>query len=230
MNNFWTNLLAGLNIFGKHTESTPQATIQPTPQIPTTVPAQIPIRSIIYSQTSTEYINLFNTAVVADPDGADVVVDKIVKYKSIYEEVGIAPWYFVGCLHHMECDQDFTAHLYNGDPLTARTVDEPVGRPIAPPDTPNGYSWLFSAKSALIEDHWDTWSDWSIPGGLYKMEAYNGWGYRLYHSIFSPYLWCGTQYYKAGKYGSDGHFDPSLVSDQIGVACIIKRMQDRKLI
>ena len=191
---------------------------------------QTPLNTTSYSRLKPEYTSLYNAATIPSASVLDPIVDKIVKYKSTYDQVGIAPWYFIGAIHHMESDQDFNTHLFNGDPLTHRTVNEPVGYPKEEPDTPNGYSWVFSAKAALIYDNWNNWPDWTVIGGLYKVEAYNGWGYRLYHQTFTPYLWSGTQFYVRGKYNGDGHYDPTVISKQIGVVPILKRMVQRALI
>ena len=39
------------------------------------------------------------------------------------------PWWFVGAIHMLESGFTFTRHLHNGDPLSARTVRVPAGRP-----------------------------------------------------------------------------------------------------
>ena len=190
-----------------------------------------PIQSAHYPSLQAEYANLFSICTINNVANVDPVVDTIESNKAIYQSVGIAPWYWIGAIHYMEADFDFTTHLYNGDPLSARTVDEPAGRPIAPPDLPNGhYSWAFSAKDSLTYQGLTSWTDWSIPGCLYQAESYNGWGYRLYHGIYSPYVWSGSQLYTTGKYASDGQFVITEVSEEVGVGVIIKRMQQRGLI
>jgi lysozyme family protein len=59
----------------------------------------------------------------------------------------------------------FTQHLHNGDSLTRRTVNEPVGRPKTgqPP-----FAFDASALDALEYNGFTTWSDWSIGGICYK--------------------------------------------------------------
>jgi lysozyme family protein len=85
----------------------------------------------------------------------------------------------------MAASLNFNRHLHNGDPLTARTVQVPAGRPKTgePP-----FTWEESATDALMLEKLDQWEDWSVPGTLYKLEQYNGWGYRLAHpDVKSPY-------------------------------------------
>ena len=74
-------------------------------------------------------------------------------------------------------------------------------------------------------------NDWSLPHLLYKMEGYNGWGYRLYHPYcLSPYLWSFTNHYTSGKYVSDGRWSDTAKSRQCGGAAIIKRMEELEII
>jgi lysozyme family protein len=140
------------------------------------------------------------------------------RYAAVAETTGV-PWQVIGVIHQRECSGDFNCHLHNGDPLAARTVDEPAGRPTAgnPP-----FTWDVSAVDALSYDgflHLDLWSD--VPTALYRIERFNGLGYRS-HNLLSPYIWAGTDRYTKGKYGSDGHFDPELVDQQPGCAGMLR--------
>src|SRR3954471_11428149 len=117
-------------------------------------------------ELSHEYETLFKSAVIKKecyPE-VDKYIDKIVANKATYEEVGgpmKIPWYVVGIIHCMEGGLDFKTHLHNGDPLTAKTVQEPAGRPVAgnPP-----YDWKVSATDALMYDGFDKKTDWSVAG------------------------------------------------------------------
>ncbi|HMJ46521.1 MAG TPA: hypothetical protein VK498_04285, partial [Ferruginibacter sp.] len=74
-------------------------------------------------------------------------------------------------------------------------------------------------------------SDWSIPGLLFLFETYNGFGYRRRSiNIPSPYLWSYSNHYSKGKYASDGHYDPSLISKQPGTAAILRRLAEKQAI
>lgn len=142
------------------------------------------------------------------------------RYKAAGYPIGV-PWEFVACVHMLESGQRWDRHLHNGDPLTARTVQIPKGRPSAPAKPP--FSWWESATDALALKGLATWTDWSVPGMLYQMERYNGWGYRLYHpETLSPYLWAGSSHYRAGKYVADGKWSASAVSRQIGAAVLLR--------
>jgi lysozyme family protein len=141
------------------------------------------------------------------------------RYQAVAEATGV-PWWVVGIIHAMEAGLKFDRHLHNGDPLTARTVRVPAGRPAAgePP-----FAWEASAADALSLDRFVGWSDWSLPTVLYKLERYNGWGYRKHHpEVLTPYLWSCTNHYSKGKYVADGKFDAEAVSKQVGAAAILR--------
>ena len=142
-------------------------------------------------------------------------------YANLGDELNGIPWWFIACCHMLECDFNFEQHLHNGDPLSRRTVNEPVGRPILwrPP-----FTFRASAIDALTMPgkEFQFVKDWSIPHALWLLEGFNGHGYRLYHGINSPYLWAGTRHYTTGKYVSDGKYDASAVSKQPGCAGLIK--------
>jgi lysozyme family protein/cell wall-associated NlpC family hydrolase len=153
----------------------------------------------------------------------DQMARRITANKARYQKVGKAigmPWYVVGIIHSLEAGGDFTKHLHNGDPLTARTTHVPVGRPKTgkPP-----FKWEASAIDAL--SGFRAWKDWSIPGTLFKLEGYNGFGYRDHHpNVPSPYLWSFSNHYTKGKYVADGKFSPTAVSQQVGAAVLLKRL------
>lgn len=178
-----------------------------------------------------EYQRLFDTCVpdVNHLGEINQFVQRLLKGGAQYARVSAitkVPWYVIGLIHGMESGFDFNTHLHNGDPLTHRTVNEPKGRP--PTGNPP-FTWDTSAIDALHYDSFCSWGDWSITGILNKLEAYNGWGYRK-HGINSPYLWSYSNQYTKGKYGSDGHFDPNLVSKQVGAAVALKSMFDRHML
>lgn len=141
------------------------------------------------------------------------------RYRIVQERTGV-PWQVVAAIHGMEAGFSFTKHLHNGDPLTARTVQVPRGRPST--GTPP-FSWVESAVDALIYDNLDDvdWDD--LSAALDAIERYNGIGYRK-RGINTPYLWSGTQHYKAGKFVRDGVFDARAVSKQLGVAPLLKEL------
>src|SRR5262249_37321527 len=168
-------------------------------------------------------------------DGVAAAVERLVdliaaaeaRYEAVAAELQRPPWAVIGVLHAMECGLDFTEHLHNGDPLTARTTHVPAGRP---PDGEPPFTWEASAVDALRNEGWPRGTDYSVAGALYRVERYNGLGYRLYHpDVLSPYLWAGSVHYTRGKYVADGQWSPTAVSRQIGAAVLLRRMAERGL-
>lgn len=172
-----------------------------------------------------EYARLFATCETTRHDTVRVTWARILSDRGVYEITGDlaggVPWFVVGVLHTMESSGSFRKHLHNGDPLTDRTVHVPRGRPAkgTPP-----FSWSDSAVDALRLEALDIWRDWSLEGTLYRLELWNGFGYRRSHpEVLSPYLWGASNHYSAGKYVADGKFDSQAVSAQVGAAVLLKR-------
>lgn len=141
---------------------------------------------------------------------------------------GRIPWYFIACVHYLECSFSFKRHLHNGDPLTGYTVQVPAGRPKV--GHPPPFTFSESAVDALKFMGFDKVRSWVLPFILRKLEAYNGFGYFKYRKINSPYLWSFSNHYTKGKYVKDGKYDKDAVSQQTGSAVILKRMEERGLI
>lgn len=174
-----------------------------------------------------EYDTLFEACEtpVEDQPAAKDFINKLMSGIARYEKVSATtnvPWFVIGLIHGMEGDFDFTTHLHNGDSLKHRTMNEPAGRPPASVGDPP-FAWEVSAIDALQYDRFTGWTDWSIPGICFKLEGYNGWGYRGHH-INSPYLWSMSNNYSSGKYVSDGRWDPEAVSQQVGAITALKKM------
>jgi lysozyme family protein len=191
-----------------------------------------------YSSWQAGYQKLWDTMQIKP--SALTEVDRIAKaiarnaarYQVIEKATGV-PWYVIAVIHNLEGSMDFGTHLHNGNSLRARTFDVPKGRPLKgnPP-----YKWEDSAIDAVLmkvneQKAWKNPPGWSITELLYKMEVYNGTGYRPKSvNINTPYLWAGSQHYTRGKYYTDGKYSPTVVSAQMGVAVVIRRMMDTGLI
>jgi len=176
-----------------------------------------------------EYTRLFSSCVIRPERLAEVkrVAGRLVAGAAIYKDVsdaigGAVPWFFIGIVHGLEASFSFTTHLHNGDPLSARTIQEPPGRP-ATGSSP--FTWKESATDAMRLKKFDREQDWSLPRLLNRWEAYNGFGYRKF-SINSPYLWSFSDHYTKGKFVRDGVFDPEAVSGQCGAAVVLKHLID----
>jgi lysozyme family protein len=160
----------------------------------------------------------------------DRTIDRIESSRQRYANVTTmtgVPWHVIAILHCMETGLNFTRHLHNGDPLTARTRNVPANRP---PTGQPPFTWEESASDALRLKKLSADTEWSIAGTLFQLERFNGFGYRIHHpDVLTPYLWSYSQHYSAGKFVTDGVFSPSAVSRQCGAAVLLRRMAERGL-
>ncbi len=195
----------------------------PTPVV--TVPLS---RNRDYPSLRPEYARLFGSLEVrpeqAETAGWYLTMMKKARprYESVGKDLGV-PWFFIAATHGLEASFNFRAHLHNGDfPLSARTRQVPAGRPaiwLPPAD------WESSAKDALKLLGFANQSDWSLERTLYRLEAYNGFGYRR-RGVATPYLWSYSNHYERGKFVADGTWNPKARSQQCGAAVMIKLLTE----
>lgn len=175
-----------------------------------------------------EYSRLFRTCVIGARHSLALErrIVRLLQTRARYEVVAAGtnvPWPFVAAVHVLESGQDFRTHLHNGDPLRERTVRVPAGRPRGTPP----FAWEDSAVDALRLQSLHRVRDWSLPSMLYRLEKYNGFGYRLHHpEVKSPYLWGGSNHYTRGKFVRDGVWDANAVSTQLGAAVLLRRLAE----
>ena len=163
-----------------------------------------------------QYEQLFRDCQIVDA-GKQQEVDNAIaamqapqaRYAALADRAGV-PWYFVAVVHQREGSGNFSQSVRDGHRL------------------PAGLSWEDDAL-AVMQEQCGGWHNWSLPGLLYRLEAYNGFGYRQYQ-INSPYLWSFATCYTKGKFVADGRFDPDQVDAQPGTAVILHRMVERGLI
>jgi len=172
-----------------------------------------------------EYEELF-AACKTNPEkvsAVEAIVKKILTNRLRYEEVESTkvPWFIVAVIHSLEGSLNFKTHLHNGDPLTGKTVHVPKGRPQGKPP----FQWEQSAVDALEFDNMTAVKNWTLAPTLFKLEGFNGFGYRTKHpEVLTQYLWSFSNHYKKGKFVADGKFDSAAVSKQCGAAVILKTL------
>ena len=148
---------------------------------------------------------------------AKSLVGSKARYQAVEEKTGV-PWFVIAVIHERESSQNWGRSLAQGDPWHKVSTHVPKGRG---PFT----SWEAAAIDALVScaPYAARNRDWSAGGALTLLESYNGLGYYR-KGIPSPYLWSGTDQYRAGKYVADGVFDPRHVDKQPGCATLIRAM------
>jgi lysozyme family protein len=180
-----------------------------------------------------EYEALFKTCVIRESrhKEVDATTDRLARARDRYDDVSErtgVPWHVIAVIHCMETSVDFTRHLHNGDPLTARTKNVPANRPAlgSPP-----FKWEESATDALQLKNLSAATDWSLSGTLFQLERFNGFGYRLRRTnVLTPYLWSFSHHYSAGKFIRDGEFSPTAVSRQCGAAVLLRRLAEKNVV
>lgn len=158
-------------------------------------------------------------------------LDKALKGKPRYEVVELAtgvPWYLIAGIHCRESSSNWMCNLVNGEPLDQVTKLVPKG--LGPWNT-----WEESAIDALtMQIHKQLDGEkirWTLEECLQFAEKYNGLGYLKYHpETKTPYLWACTNWYLKGKYVADGRYMPEAISDGVGVAAVIKALQEQNQI
>lgn len=143
------------------------------------------------------------------------------RYKKMEKEFGL-PWQAIAAIHYLESSIRFDRHLHNGDPLTARTVRVPSGRPKQTPKNNVAYTFEESAKDVFTVLKKQP-SDWTLPNLMFYLESYNGMGY-FYRGLNSPYLVSGTQFQQGGKFVADGKFDRKAYSKRAGAFILMKKL------
>ncbi|MEM7022227.1 MAG: hypothetical protein AAF637_06490, partial [Pseudomonadota bacterium] len=189
-----------------------------------------PVNSTSYAALKDEYVAYFHAARTRPEWTGDLgfYLAKLKQNRGRYEAVGSRlriPWYFIGCIHALEGGFDFHTHMFNGDPLTGRTVRVPKGQPEAPPANGERYTWEESAEAAMRLKGFDEDTDWSLPRLLYRWEGYNGFGYRS-RNVPTPYLWSFSTLYEKGRFVADHRFDPNALSKQAGAASMLRALVD----
>ena len=154
------------------------------------------------------------------------IAQKIVGFRPHYDVIEretTVPWWFVGILHYRALNFA-NAHLYNGDPLTGRTVRPPAGRPFNPPANGHSYTFAESAIDAFRWQQFDKDPDRSLAAWLWRFDLWNGFRY-WERGINSEYIWNGTNHFGSGnnrgKYLPNGAFDPNGESEQVGAGAIL---------
>lgn len=155
---------------------------------------------------------------------ANAVARKAINGKATYQQIerltGV-PWYFAALCHYRESNFDFDTYLGNGESLHRVTTIVPKGRgPFA--------TFVDGAVDAFRIENFIGAQDWGIARILFRLEAFNGFGYHG-KGCNSPYLYGGSTLYgppeaRAGKFVRDHVFDANHVDSQLGTAVILRAM------
>lgn len=139
------------------------------------------------------------------------------RYKAVSIRTGV-PWQVIAVIHYREANQNWNSNIAQGDPWNRKSTHVPAGRGPFPSWEEAAYDALTNCPPFAAHN-----KDWSVGGTLALLEKYNGLGYAN-KGLPSPYIWAGTNQYKAGKYVSDGVYSATAVDKQLGCAGILDEM------
>lgn len=169
-----------------------------------------------------EYASSLSTMTVIRKADVDRIAHHLLGYRSRYEPVhdrtGI-PVVWIASSFEREASSNFLLSPAQGDPWASVSTHVPKGRGPFP-------NWQSSAFDAYHLNGLDAVGakNWTLELCCYYDELFNGFGYRDYHKMPSPYLWGGTNHQTRGKYDSDGKFNPNVMDTQIGTVPVMARM------
>jgi lysozyme family protein len=136
------------------------------------------------------------------------------RYADASRSTGV-PEAFMAASFEREASSDFTRSPAQGDPLDRVSTHVPAG---LGPYLGVG-AWTRAAIDAYRIDGLDKIGahGWTWALAAYYAEAFNGFGYRDFHRMRSPYVWGGTNLQQRGKYEADGQFNTAIMDQQLGV-------------
>lgn len=140
------------------------------------------------------------------------------RYAAVSKKTGV-PQILMATSFEREASSDFTRSPAQGDRWDRVSVNVPKGAGPFP-------SWEAAAVWTYHHDGLDAVGAANYTWGvtIYFAELLNGFGYRDYHHMRSPYLFGGTNLQQLGKYTSDGKFDAGHMDAQLGVVPVMMRM------
>ena len=150
------------------------------------------------------------------PTTAVMVAKQLLQDKDVYlvaaQKTGI-PAAWIMAVNERESGGRLDRYLGNGERLDRITRLVPQGRGPWP-------DWQSGAIDALDLKNLDSVPSWTMARACFEWERWNGFGYRDWHKIRSPYVWAGTNKQQAGKYVQDGKFDPDAYDHQLGALSV----------
>lgn len=151
----------------------------------------------------------------------DEVAHRLIGFRSHYDPVNKingVPIVFIATSFEREASSNFSKNPAQGWPLNSMSAWVPHNGPFR--------DWTSAALAAYALNGLDKLgaANWTWEHICFYGEMFNGFGYRDWHHMHSPYLWGGTNIQKVGKYTSDGKFDAAHMDEQLGIIPVARRM------
>lgn len=139
------------------------------------------------------------------------------RYTPVTKAIGV-PEIFIATSFEREASSNFKLNPAQGWPLNSTSKWIPHNGPFR--------TWQDAAIAAYKLNGLDKVGagNWTWELICFYGEMFNGFGYRDYHRMHTPYLWAWTNIQAIGKYDSDGHFDPGHWDEQMGTIPVARRM------
>lgn len=176
-----------------------------------------------YDVLKTEYAARLAAAKIVRTEEVERTAKRLLGNKALYRAVSEAtgvPILWMAASFEREASSDFRRSPAQGDYWNRVSVHVPKGRgPFK--------SWEAAAIDAykLKNMHKVGAANWTWELMCFYGELFNGFGYRDYHNMPTPYLWAGTDQQQRGKYVEDGKFDTRHFDTQLGIVPMMMRMQ-----
>lgn len=176
-----------------------------------------------FSVLQPEYSKLLSVMAVR-PERKKLVDDTAVKliglktrWAPISERNGV-PIIFMATSFEREASSNFDKNPAQGWSWRSRSRIIPYNGPFP--------SWTAAALEAYRLNGLDRVGreNWTWELMCFYGETFNGFGYRDWHRMHTPYLWGCTNIQTVGKYTSDGNFDATHWDTQIGIIAVARRM------
>lgn len=143
------------------------------------------------------------------------------EYKAAADTLGNGiPSWFIGCLHYREItSMSLKAYLGNGEMIIG------TGRKThLVPKLRGPFATFHEGAVDSLNLSFKGFGNWTDIGNcLVRAEMWNGEGYN-HLGVVNPYLFSGTSIYHMGKYDLDGHYNPRLVDQELGIVPIMKAL------
>jgi len=158
------------------------------------------------------YLDLYDSMVILNDqtwkDRISWYMNKLKKNRERYENCprpkGV-PWFFIATIHMMEASGSFKNTIADGSSLPERVT------------------WEDDTFNQLVKEGLRNTVIKNINDFGYEAEKWNGFGYAL-KGINSPYIFSGSNHgVGVGKYVSDGKYDATAISSQLGILVMVKK-------
>ncbi|MGI5861474.1 MAG: hypothetical protein ACOX6T_05385 [Myxococcales bacterium] len=145
-------------------------------------------------------------------------IDEIARQADLPRELVAAIWF------RESSSMPTDVYLHNGEKLGKTTTLVPKGIYFGKDQFVEAAVHALNMKSSIKKSLGLHYGSTDFAAMAAFSEAYNGFGYRLYHDCTSAYVAAGTSLYEGGRYVADGKFDPNSWDQRPGTLALMVEM------